>query len=64
MNNTICTIGQVSLKDLPEEIDDSLSKNLLSTYFLGAQLYTSVVMQDYVLPYTAKNKDKKISRVD
>lgn len=64
MNNTIRTIGQVSLKDLPEEIDDSLSKNLLSTYFLGAQLYTSVVMQDYVLPYTAKNKDKKISRVD
>lgn len=64
MNNTIRTLGQVSLKELPEELADPLSKNLLSAYFIGAQLMTSLVSDDYILPYTAKNKEKKISRVD
>ena len=64
MNNTIRTLGQVSLKDLPEELADPLSKNLLSAYFIGAQLMTSLVSDDYILPYTAKNKEKKITRVD
>lgn len=64
MNNTIRTIGQVSLKDMPEELSDPLSKNLLSTYFLGAQLMTSLVSDEYIFPYTAKNKEKKITRVD
>lgn len=64
MNNTIKALGQVSLNDLPDTIDDSLSKNLLSTYFLGAQLYTNLVNLDYMTPYTYNNKQKKISRVD
>ena len=64
MNNTIKALGQVSLNDLPDTVDDSLSKNLLSTYFLGAQLYTNLVNLDYMTPYTYNNKQKKISRVD
>lgn len=66
MNNTIKTVGQVKLKELPEEVDDSLSKNLLNTYFIGAQLISnSLVNKDeYVLPYTARNKNKKIERID
>lgn len=65
MNNTIKTLGQVSLKDLPEEVDDSLSKNLLSTYLIGAQLVSpNLVMQDYLLPYTLKHDSKRIERVD
>lgn len=64
MNNTIKTLGMVSLSDLPEDLNDSLSKNLLSTYYLGAQLYTNLVNQDYLLPYTYSLKSKKISRID
>lgn len=64
MNNTIKTLGMVSIKDLPREVDDSLSKNLLSAYYLGAQLYTNLVNQEYMTPYTYTNKQKKISRLD
>ena len=64
MNNTIKTTGYVSVKDLPEDINDSLSKNLLSTYFIGAQLMSNLVNQEYMVPYTYLNKQKKINRVD
>ena len=65
MNNTIKNLGQVSLNDLPDDIDDSLSKNMLNAYFIGAQLYSNIVEKDsYMLPYTAKDKDKKIQRID
>ena len=64
MSNTIKVLGQVSLSDLPDEETDSLSKNLLSAYFLGAQLYKNLVNDEYILPYTEKMKEKKISRID
>ena len=65
MNNTIKNLGQVSLKDLPDDVDDSLSKNMLNAYFIGAQLYSNIIEKDsYMLPYTAKDKDKKIQRID
>ena len=65
MNNTIKNLGQVSLKDLPEDKADSLSKNMLNAYLIGAQLYSNIVSKDdYMLPYTATGKEKKIERVD
>ena len=62
MNNTIKNLGQVYLKDLPDDPADSLSKNLLSAYFIGAQLYTNLVNEDYMTPYTMSLKNKKIER--
>ena len=62
MNNTINILGQVSLKDLPDDPTDSLSKNLLSAYFLGAQLMTNLVSEDYYLPHTLKMKSAKVTR--
>lgn len=63
MNSTISTLGQVSLSELPDDPTDSLSKNLLSTYFIGAQLYTNIVNEEYYLPHTLKLKaDKKLDR--
>lgn len=62
MNNTINNLGQVYLKDLPDDPTDSLSKNLLSAYFIGAQLYTNLVNEDYMTPYTMSLKNKKIER--
>ena len=65
MNNIIKNLGQVTLAELPEDIDDSLSKNLLNAYFIGAQLYTNIVEKDeYLLPYTVKDKQLKIQRID
>ena len=63
MYNTINVLGQVSLNDLPDDADDSLSKNLLNWYFIGAQLKTNLVGEDYYLPYTLQNKEaKKVTR--
>lgn len=64
MNNTIKNTGIVYEKDLPEDINDSLSKNLLSTYFIGAQLMSNLVNIDYMVPFTYLNKNKKIERID
>ena len=62
MHNTINILGQVSLKDLPDDPTDSLSKNLLSAYFLGAQLMTNLVSEEYYLPHTLKMKSAKTTR--
>lgn len=62
MNNDIKITGMTRLDNLPEALDDSLSKNLLSTYFLGAQLYSSLVNEDYMLPYVYRERKRKISR--
>lgn len=64
MNNTIKTLGQVALADLPEDPTDSLGKNNLSVMFLGAQLLTNLVNEEYLLPYTLKNREKRVERVD
>lgn len=65
MNNIIKNLGQVTLEELPEDIDDSLSKNLLNAYFIGAQLYSNIVEKDeYMLPYTIKDKERKVQRID
>jgi hypothetical protein len=64
MNNTIKTLGQVSLADLPDDPDDSLGRTNLATMFIGAQLHTNLIGEDYLLPYTIKMKNKKIERVD
>ena len=64
MNNEIKMLGKVSLKDLPEDKDDSLSKNMLSSYYLGAQLLTNLVVKDYMLPYTYNMKAQRVTRIE
>lgn len=65
MNNIIKNLGQVKLEELPEDIADSLSKTYLDAYLIGAQLHSNIVSKDdYMLPYTASGKEKKIERVD
>ena len=62
MYNQINTTGQVSLNDIPIDIDDSLAKNLLNTYLIGALLNSNLINQDYYLPYTIKGKKKELLR--
>lgn len=62
MYSTINTLGQVSLADVPIDIDDSLGKNLLNVYLVGSLLNSNLINQDYYLPYTLKNKQRKVER--
>lgn len=63
LNNLIKTMGQASIEELDNDPSDSLSKNLLSTYFLGAGLMTNLVNAEYMTPYTRKAKDLRVQRI-
>ena len=63
MYNTISTTGQVSSKDIQTDNTDSLSRNLMSVYLMGANINSNIVNQDYMLPYTMKEKSKTIERI-
>lgn len=60
--NTINTLGQASQEDIPVDTDDSLSRNLLNSYLMGAMINTNLINQDYILSYTLKDKKKEIAR--
>ena len=63
MNNVILTKGYVSEKDFTVEKSDSLSKNLLNVYLLGANIHSNLIDIDYMTPYTAKNRTRNIERL-
>ena len=62
MYSTINTLGQVSAKDAPVDIDDSIAKNTLNTYLLGSLLNSNLINQDYYLQYTLNKRKNKITR--
>lgn len=60
MSNTILSKGFVSDEDIDVEADDSLGKNLLNAYMLGAHIYTNLLLnENYETPYTVKELDQK-----
>lgn len=54
MSNEILSKGYVSQEDLNVTKTDSLGKNLLNVYLIGAHLHSNLVDVDYVTPLTAK----------
>lgn len=60
--STIATNGQLRMSDVPVENEDSLSKNMLNFYMIGAGLYTNIINKDYMLPITIKNKQRRVTR--
>lgn len=62
MNNIISNQGFVSEKDFTVSKDDSLAKNMLNVYLLGANIHSNLVDTEYMTPYTAKNKFNPIER--
>ena len=60
MSNSILANGYVSDKDLQVSSDDSLGKNLLNAYLLGAHIASNLVDIDYMTPYTAKNRTPRV----
>ena len=62
MSNTIMSKGFVSMDDLQIAKDDSLGKNMLNVYLIGAHIHSNLVDIDYYTPYTSKNKQHQIER--
>lgn len=54
--NTINTKGILSEKDVPVDEDDSLAKNTLNVYMLGAHIHSNLIDNDYMTPLTLENK--------
>jgi hypothetical protein len=62
MYSTITTLGKVSLKDLPKDPADSLSRNMLDAYLIGSCFKSNLITNDYHLQQTLKDSGKKITR--
>ena len=62
MSNIIMSQGFVSEKELDIAKDDSLGKNLLNAYLIGAHIHSNLVDVDYMTPHIARNKQNKIER--
>lgn len=54
MYSNISTTGMVRLEDLPNDIDDSLSRNLMDVFMIGSHLSTNLMNQDNYTPTTLK----------
>lgn len=55
--NQINLTGMVSQKDVPVENDDSIARNLISAYLIGAHINSNLVNKDDYLPRTLEKKN-------
>ena len=62
MSNTILAKGFVSQKDINVSKDDSLGKNLMNVYLIGAHIHSNLIDINYMTPYTASMHKKTIVR--
>ncbi len=60
--STILDRGSVSEKDYVVARNDSLSRNLLNVYLIGANIHSNLIDEEYMTPYTARNKQTQIDR--
>lgn len=63
MSNAILSKGYVSNKDITVTKTDSLGKNMLNAYLIGAHIHSNLIDTGYMTPHTAANKQRKIERV-
>lgn len=62
MNAAISTKGFVTQDDIPNDPNDSLSRNLVDVYMMSALLETNLVNEDGYTVYTLKNKHRQVQR--
>ena len=62
MNNAISTKGFVTQQDIPNDIDDSLSRNYLDVCLMSALFETNLTNVDGYTAYTLKQRQRKIER--
>ena len=63
MYNHISVMGDVSLKDIPEDPADSLSRNMFNAYLIGSILKSNLIDETYHLRKTLEDR-KTLSRED
>lgn len=63
MNAAIASKGFVTVDDLPNDTEDSLSRNMISAYLIGCQIGSNLVNKDNYTPYTLREKRLKSERV-
>ena len=56
MYNAISTTGRVSLKDIPRDPADALSRNMLDAYLIGSCFKSNLITPDYHLHKTLQNR--------
>ena len=59
--NEINIKGMTSLKDVDIENSDSIARNLLSAYLIGAHIQSNLVNVNYLLPRTIKKRNAEQS---
>lgn len=60
--NTINTKGEVSFKDIDTDKTDSIAKNTMNVYLIGANLHSNLIDEDYYTPLSLEKKKKRIER--
>ena len=63
MMSTILDKGSVSEKDYNVSIEDSLARNMLNVYLIGANIHSNLIDANYYTPHTLDNRKRKIDRV-
>lgn len=64
MYSTIATTGMIKAGEIVPEKDEALSKRMLYTYMLGANIISNLLGEDngYINPHTIKNKHQQMER--
>lgn len=63
MYATISSLGMVRQSDIPKEYNDSLSKNMVNAYLIGAHISTNLINTDEYTPYTLEGRKKNVQRM-
>lgn len=56
-NNIIGSTGMLRLEDIPIDRDDSLSKNLMNVFMIGAHLNSNLLNEGNYTPYTLRRRE-------
>ena len=60
--NMINTTGQVSFNDIDTDRTDSIPKNAMNVYLIGANLHSNLIDEEYYNPKTLEGRAKRIKR--
>ena len=60
--NQINLTGEVSFEDIDSEKTDSLSKNTMNVYLIGANMHSNLIDEDYYTPLTLENRKREVQR--
>ena len=60
--SVIADKGSLSINDITITKQDSLARNMLNAYLIGANIHSNLVDVDYMTPYTVNARKKKVER--